>query len=108
MEVGGVEPPSPDANRRRLQVYAAIRVVEEGMANRRALPPVFRVLSLPPSGPDGRQALVGVGTVPRSGRRRSGSVAIGAYAARARVPLLLARKRLPNQEIGGSTCNPRS
>ena len=38
------------------------------------------------------------------GVRRSGAT----YAARARVPLLLARERLPNQEIGGSTCCPRS
>ena len=108
MEVGGVEPPSPDANRRRLQVYAAIRVVEEGTANRRALPPVFRVMSLPRSGPRGRLAPVGCRVSGRSGRRTRDPVAIGAYAARARVPLLLARKRLPNQEIGGSTCNPRS
>ena len=43
LEVGGVEPPSPGAYRKRLQVYPTYRVVEAGAANRRAFPPVSRV-----------------------------------------------------------------
>jgi hypothetical protein len=42
MEVGGVEPPSPNAYRERLQVYPSFRVVEEGAAGRRAFLPVSR------------------------------------------------------------------
>jgi hypothetical protein len=42
LEVGGVEPPSPGAYRKRLQVYPAYRVVGAGAASRRAFPSVSR------------------------------------------------------------------
>ena len=44
----------------------------------------------------------------RSGRGTAGSVAIGAYAARARLPLLLAIESLPRVGDRRSTCDPRT
>ena len=107
LEVGGVEPPSPGAYHGRLQVCPAIWVVEEGVADRRASPLVSRLVSPGPFGQEPGLASVGYEPYDRSRRRDRGPVVIGAYAARAKLPLLLAIKSLPNQEIGGSTCNPR-
>lgn len=108
LEVGGVEPPSPGAYRELLQVYPAYRFVEEGAANRRAFPPVSRLVSPSPFGPGPGRASVGFRPRGRSRRRNRGPVVYATYAARAKLPLSLAIKVLPNQEIGGSTCNPRS
>ena len=108
LEVAGVEPASPNANRRHLQVYPSFQVVGEGAAERRAFLPVFRFVSPRRSGPRRRQASVCCEPRGRSRRRNRGPIAIGAYAARARVPLSLARKSLPNQEVGVSTCSLRS
>jgi hypothetical protein len=54
VEVGGVEPPSYDAESGRLQVCTAIRVVGGRAADRRAIAPVSRLMSLPPRGHGGR------------------------------------------------------
>ena len=50
LEVAGVEPASPSANRRHLQVYPSVQFVGEGAAERRAFLPVFRFS--PPASPD--------------------------------------------------------
>jgi len=108
LEVGGIEPPSPGAYRKPLQVYQAYRVVEEGAADLRAFPPVSRSLSPGPSGPKPGRASVSYEPSDRSRRRSREPVVYATYAARARLPLSLAIEVLPNQEIGGSTCNLRS
>ena len=106
--MGGVGPPSSSAYRERLQVCPTFQVVGAGAADRRAFPPVSRLVSSVSFGQEPERASVAYEPYGRSRRRSRGPVAIGAYAARARLPLLLAIKSLPNQEIGGSTCNPRS
>jgi len=102
---------NPRPRARRASVYRFIRPFGLSGKGQRGGAPSFPYPGLCPPRNPGRAR-----SEPRSvaglAAARGGAVAspslIDAYAARARLPLLLAIKSLPNQEIGGSTCNPRS
>lgn len=109
LEVGGVEPPSYDAVGGLLQVCTAV----QGCRGAGGGPSRYRLRSpliVPPVPRAWRGVSPGwvAGRTRSSGLGAAGPVAIGAYAARARVPLSLALESLPRVGDRRSTCDPRT